>query len=176
MVLKDAMQSGGYSVYVGMTRQALSAEFLRFLTTRGTLVANSGSSRNRPILMQDEKFKKHFTGNQAIEQLGAVCVEVFRTGLRANASAVEDRLQTFIKETLEVKYPQRLFRAVAKGKKREDEDTLDGKATIHRTFLTIFKIVDNSADWGEEGRNKSYPKSVQFVNLKGKETTVFIQA
>jgi hypothetical protein len=35
MVLKDAMKSGGYSVYVGMTRQALSDEFLRFLSTRG---------------------------------------------------------------------------------------------------------------------------------------------
>jgi len=127
--------------------------------------------------LQDENFTEHFTGNQAIEQLGAVCVEVFRTGLRANASAVEDRLQTFIKETLEVKYPQRLFRAVAKGKKREDEDTRNGEKTIiHRTFLTIFKIVDGSADRGEEGRNKSYPKSVRFVNSKGEETTVFIQA
>ena len=179
MVLKDAMQSGGYSVYVGMTRQALKDEFLRFLTTRGTLVANGWSScRNRPILMKDEGFTEHFTGKQAIE-LGAVCVEVFRTGLKLNATAVEERLQRFIMETLEeeeVNYPQRLFRAVAKGKKREDEDTLNGDETIHRTFLTIFKIVDGSADWGEEGRNKSYPKSVRFVNPKGKETTVFIQA
>ena len=181
VMLKDAVKSGGYSVYVGMTRRALSVEFLRFLTTRGTLVKNSGSSygKPRPILMQDENFTEHFTGNQAIEQLGAVCVEVFCSRLRANASAVEDRLQTFIKGTLEVKYPQRLFRDVAKGIKREDENTLNDKDTnkIHRTFLTIFKIVDGSAYWGEEGRNdKSYPKSVQFVNSKGEETTVFIQA
>ena len=91
---------------------------------------------------------------------------------------MEDRLQTFIKETLKVKYPQRLFRHVAKGIHREDEDTLNGEDTnkIHRTFLTIFKIVDGSAYWGEEGRDKSYPKSVKFENSKGEETTVFIQA
>ena len=130
-VLKNAMQSGRYSVYVGMTRRALEDEFLRFLTQRGTLLANgwSSSCKNRPILMKDEGFTEHFTGKQAIEQLGAVCVEVFCSRLRANASAVEDRLQTFIKETLEVKYPQRLFRDVAKGIKREDEDTVNGEET-----------------------------------------------
>ena len=126
--------------------------------------------------MNDAKFTEHFTGNQAIEKLGAVCVEVFCSRLRDNASAVEDALQTFIQETLEVKYPQRLFRNVAKGKKREDEDTLNGETTIHRTFLTIFKIVDNSADWGPRGRDKSFPISVKFVNSKEQKTTVFIQA
>jgi hypothetical protein len=85
-------------------------------------------------------------------------------------------LQTFIKETLKVKYPQRLFREVAKGVKREDEDTVNGEWTIHRTFLTIFKIVDNLADCGEGRDDKSYPKSVQFVNSKEERTTVFIQA
>ena len=74
-----------------------------------------------------------------------------------------------------MKYPQRLFRDVAKGMKREDADTLNGEETIHRTFLTIFKIVAYSADWGED-KSKSYPKSVKFVNAKGKETTVFVQA
>ena len=79
--------------------------------------------------MQDENFTKHFTEKQAIEKLGAVGVEVLCSRLRANVSAVEDRLQTFIKETLKVKYPQRLFRDVAKGIKREDEDTVNGEET-----------------------------------------------
>jgi hypothetical protein len=128
--------------------------------------------------MQDEDFTKHFTVTQAIDRLGAVGVEVFSTRLRANASAMEDRLQTFVKDTLKVNYPQRLFRAVAKGRKREDEDTLNGEETIHRTFLTIFQIVDDSADWGEDEdrASKSYPKSVQFVNAKEERKTVFIQA
>jgi hypothetical protein len=106
------MSSGGYSVYVGMTRRTLLEEFLRFLSTRGTLGADS---RNRPILMQNPEFTKHFTAGQAVKTLGAIGVQVFSSGLRANASAMEDKLQTFIKETLQVNYPQRLFRAVAKG-------------------------------------------------------------
>ena len=115
---------------------------------------------------------------QAEDILGAVGVEVFTTQLRFNASAVEDKLQNFMKKTLRVKYPQRLFREIAKGMKREDEDTLAGVPTIHRTFLTIFKIAEDSADWGEDkGRAcKSYPESVRFVNAQGEETTVFIQA
>ena len=128
--------------------------------------------------MKDETFTNHFTGKEAVDRLGAVGVEIFRSKLRVNASAVEDKLQTFIKDSLDVTYPQQLFRAVAKGKKREDEDTLNGEETIHRTYLTIFKIVDNSADWGDDERraSKSYPKSVRFVNAQGEETTVFIQA
>ena len=97
--------------------------------------------------MQDAEFRRHFTTGEAKNRLGGVGVEVFSTQLRVNASAVEDKLQTFMKETLNVKYPQRLFKHIAKGKKEEDEDTLTGVHTIHRTFLTIFKIAENSADW-----------------------------
>jgi hypothetical protein len=174
MTLEEAMSLGGCSVYDGMTRRSLLEEFMGFLSTRGSLGTGSTSSQgNRPVLMQDQDFENHFTRTQAIDRLGAVGVQVFCSGLRANASAVEDRLQAFLKDTLEVNYPQRLFRAVAKGKKREDEDTLNGEETVHRTFLTIFKIVDDSADWVEDRASKSYPKSVQFVNAKEEKTTVY---
>ena len=178
LTLKEAMDSGSYAVYVGMTRQSLHNEYLGFLTTRGGLGANGKSVKGRPILMRDAEFNRHFTGTEAKDVLGAVGVEVFKTQLRVNASAMEDKIQKYMKETLNVKYPQRLFRDIAKGKKCEDEDTLCGVSTIHRTFLTIFKIATNSADWGEdEGRaRKSYPKSVRFENAKGEETTVFVQA
>ena len=87
------------------------------------------------------------------------------------------KLQAYTKNELHVNYPQRVFRDVAKGIKREDEDTVNGATTIYRTFLTIFEIVDNSADWGDDDReDKSYPKSVRIVNAEGEETTVYIQA
>ena len=128
--------------------------------------------------MKDEEFTQHFTGTEAVVKLGAVGVDVFLSRLRLCATAVEDKLQDYIKNELNVKYPHRLFRDVAKGKKREDEDTLDGAETIYRTFLTIFRLAENSADWGEdEGRApKSYPKSVRFVNAQEEETTAFIRA
>ena len=129
--------------------------------------------------MRDEEFTKHFTTNEAIAELGAVGVDVYIGGLRQSATAVEDKLQAYIKNELNVNYPNRLFREVAKGKKREDDDTLNGAVTIFRTFLSVFEIVDDSADWGDADRrakNKSYPKSVRFVNAEGEETTVFIQA
>ena len=67
--------------------------------------------------------------------------------------------------------------SIAKGMKREDDDTLAGvNTTVHRTFFTIFKIDEQSADWGEGRASKSYPKSVKFVNADGVKTTVFIQA
>ena len=105
-------------------------------------------------------------------------MDVYQSRLRLNATAVEDKLQDYMKNQLNVNYPHRLFRDVAKGKKREDEDTLDGAETIYRTFLTIFRLAENSADWGEdEGRApKSYPKSVRFVNAQEEETTAFIWA
>ncbi len=179
--LEQAMDSGRYSVYVGMTRRTLEDEFLGFLGLRNRLGPNGSIRGPRPILMKDQGFKKHFTGKEAINQLGAVGVEIFRSVLRYNVSWMEDRLQTYIKHSLKVKYPQRLFREVAKGKKREDDDTLDGEenSRIHRTFLTIFKIVEKSADWGDDKRceeNKSYPKSVRFMSASGEETTVYIQA
>ena len=127
--------------------------------------------------MRDEEFTKHFTRNEAIAELGAVGVEVYTGRLRQGATAVEDKLQAYIKTELKVKYPNRLFREVAKGIKREDDDTLNGAVTIFRTFLSIFEIVDDSADWGDDDReDKSYPVSVRFVNAKREETTVFIQA
>ena len=128
--------------------------------------------------MRDEEFTVHFTRNEAIAELGAVGVDVYIGGLRQSATAVEDKLQAYIKNELNANYPNRLFRDVAKGKKREDEDTLNGAETIYRTFLTIFRLAENSADWGEdEGRApKSYPKSVRFVNAQEEETTAFIRA
>ena len=127
--------------------------------------------------MRDEELTVHFTRNEAIAELGAVGVEVYTGRLRQGATAVEDKLQAYIKNELHVKYPNRLFREVAKGMKREDDDTLNGAVTIFRTFLSIFEIVDDSADWGDDDReDKSYPVSVRFVNAKREETTVFIQA
>ena len=136
------------------TCQSLHEEYLGFLTTRGRLGANGKSVKGRPILMRDAEFTQHFTGKKANDVLGAVGVEVFTTKLRLNASAMEDKLQKYIKETLNVKYPQRLFRDIAKGMKCEDEDTLRGVPTMHRIFLTIFKIAKNSADWGEDEVNR----------------------
>ena len=127
--------------------------------------------------MRDEEFTQHFTRGEAIAELGAVGVEVYIGRLRQGATAVEDKLQAYIKNELKVNYPNRLFREVAKGIKREDDDTLNGAVTIFRTFLSVFEIVDDSADWGDDDRkDKSYPKSVRFVNAEGEETTVFIQA
>ena len=127
--------------------------------------------------MRDEEFTVHFTRNEAIAELGAVGVEVYTGRLRQGATAVEDKLQEYLKNELHVNYPHRLFREVAKGIKREDDDTLNGAVTIFRTFLSIFEIVDDSADWGDDDReDKSYPVSVRFVNAKREETTVFIQA
>ncbi len=171
MSIEEALRSGGYSVYVGMTRRSIADEFLRFLTIRGSLDSSEG---NRPILMKDEDFRDHFTMSQAIQILGAVGVEVHCSRLRYNASAIEDRLQTFMKDELGLHYPNRLFRAVALGVHREDEATLNGEETIHRTFLTIFKIAENSVVKFEEP--KSYPKSVRFVNAAGEQTTVYIHA
>ena len=127
--------------------------------------------------MRDEELTQHFTRGEAIAELGAVGVDVYTGRLRQGATAVEDKLQAYIKNELHVKYPNRLFRDVAKGIKREDDDTLNGAVTIFRTFLSIFEIVDDSADWGDDDReDKSYPVSVRFVNAKREETTVFIQA
>ena len=116
----------------------------------------------------------HWTGKQARETLGAVAVEVFTSQLRANASKVEDGLQSYMQETLELHYPRRLFRHIAKGIKREDEETKAGGVVLHKVFLTIFKIVEGSEMWHEE--EKTYPKSVMFENKDGKQTRVFIQA
>ena len=71
-------------------------------------------------------------------------------------------------------FASNLFRHIAKGIKREDEETKAGDVVLHEVFLTIFKIVEGSELWHEERR--SYPKSVEFVNKDGVKTRVFIQA
>ena len=72
-----------------MTRRTLEVEYLRFLSTRGNLIANGSTNRNRPVLMRDEAFSHHFTQKQAEVELGAVGVQVFSNCLRARASYIE---------------------------------------------------------------------------------------
>ena len=75
---------------------------------------------------------------------------------------------------LQGRQSRRLHRHIAKGMKREDEETKAGGVVLHKVFLTIFKIVKGSEMWHEE--EKTYPKSVMFENKAGKQTRVFIQA
>jgi hypothetical protein len=76
MTLGAALNTGMYSVYVGMTRRSVKEEYLKFLTKRGGLMRGGCSIRGRPILMRDADFTEHFTQQAAEIELGAAGVEV----------------------------------------------------------------------------------------------------
>ena len=144
--LQEAIDSKKFAIYFGTTKNALKYEALKFLTTRGRSTRGD-PTRNTPILqiVNDEGNNRSITEQTARDKLGAKSVEVYVGRLRSNACAVEDELQ---KRNKHLHYPYRLYREIAKGIKN-DKEAVEDSNFICRTFVTYFKIDENSLVYGK---------------------------
>ena len=93
MTLEEAMDSGNYAVYVGITKRTLVQEGLRWLTTRGanSVTPTSTQTRNRSVLQWPTG--ENITMKEAINVLGGNYFIVNHSQLRMNEKPLEDKIQ-----------------------------------------------------------------------------------
>ena len=115
---------GTLAMYFGQTRRSLADEGLRFLTERGANQLHLGNAsrgrrktaRNRPVLQWQNG--NHITMNEAREILGFQSIALWKGKFLKDATSVEEALQRHYDY---LPLGERLWRHVAKGRKRGDE-------------------------------------------------------
>ncbi len=108
--------------YLGLTRQALKDEYLRWLSTRGRWMKNSSNytrgqtySKNRPTLTYPDG--SHVTQKEAEEQFGFYGVVLFETPYLEQAATVEEMLQRHYQFEVGLALGKRLWRHPGMGSK-----------------------------------------------------------
>jgi len=144
--------------YLGLTRQALEDEYLRWLSTRGRWMKNSSEytrgqtySRNRPTLLYPDG--THVTQKEAEDNFGFYGVVLFETPYLQQAATVEEMLQRHYQDEVKVEVDQvglvlgkRLWRypgmgsKYARGQKRK---------RIYKVFLASSVYLQEAITKGE---------------------------
>ena len=137
--LLEAIDSGNFAIYTGSTKRSLGEEALRWLTRRGSNNDNyqEQGQRNRPVWRWEND---DIIGmKDATDELGAKSFFVYYSPLRLAACYVEDGIQSALNlKPLGI----RLHRAIAKGRKKEDDDRESNRNFLCKVFFTIFPITE----------------------------------
>ena len=137
MTLEEAMASGQYAVYVGITKRTLAEEALRWLTERGTNSSTPTPKRklSRPVLQWPSGQK--ITMKEAEDRLGANYFMLHHSQLRLNEKRLEDSIQGAIQHYA---LGHRLHRWVAMGRSDEGNTVEHDPNYVCKLFITYFRI------------------------------------
>jgi hypothetical protein len=134
--LEEAVETGLWTFYFGITKRLLSQEDLRFLTTRGSNNPLTPGTRNRPTLLTVDG--ETIGMSYARKVLGARSLQLSASCLRANESQLEDILQTQIHD--KALGSTRLHRRVAMGRNSEEADWLE-ESFVCKLFVTYLPVT-----------------------------------
>jgi len=137
MTLEEAMASGQYAVYVGITKRTLAEEALRWLTERGTNSSASTPKRkwSRPVLQWPSGQK--ITMKEAIDRLEANYFMIHHSQLRLNEKRLEDSIHGAIQHYA---LGHRLHRWVAMGRSDEGGTVEYDPNYVCKLFIAYFRI------------------------------------
>ena len=129
-------ESGGWAIYVGLTKRTLEVEYLCWLTPRGS--GRGDGNRNRPVLVRADG--TGITKKVAEKELKAIGFFVMHSKLRFNCSEVEDRLQGLCHH---YGLGRRLHRVVgAGGGGPVDPEEATNKDYLAKVFLTCLRVTE----------------------------------
>jgi len=158
----QAVDSGKWGIYIGLTSRSLEEEALRFLSQRGANHAEDYDGPitvNRPVLQLKDprplpgaagaagRTTRVVTEKQAMD-LGFRSQVIHVDRLRFNASAVEDGLQLGINHA---PLGQRLHRHVAKGRNIDDMVRwgVDSVTSVFITYVRLDAVLGPNRTEGE---------------------------
>ena len=130
-------ESGGWAIYVGLTKRTLEVEYLCWLTPRGS--GRGDGTRNRPVLVRADG--TGITQKVAEKELKAIGFFVtMHNKLRFNCSEVEDRLQGLCHH---YGLGRRLHRVVgAGGGGPIDPEEATIQDYLAKVFLTCLRVTE----------------------------------